>query len=119
MEKSLKELIVKNSKLDIMVMSLITLNLFIFVSSKVALVYLLGSAVSVINFVVSGYFVSKLLVKNSLFYGIAYALRIFIIALIGLAFAGEFILLSAYIGGYFTHHICLIIYWIFIKKGSE
>jgi hypothetical protein len=119
MEKSLKELILKNSKLDIIVMSVITLSIFIFVNSKVATVYFIGAMVSVVNFIISGYFMSKFLTKNSLFYGIAYALRIFLILLVGMAFANEFIMLSAYIGGFVTHHVCLIIYWIFIKKGSE
>lgn len=119
MDKSLKELLIKNSKFTITISLIISFIVSIVFGIDNALVYLLGSSISIINFIANGILINKFLLSNRFLIKFGYIVRIFIIIIFVIPFSRELSLLLSYIGGFITCHVCLIIYWIFIRKGSE
>ena len=116
MNKSLKELLVKNSRFTIIVIVVITTVLLPLLGIKSAFSYFLGAILGLLNFMTSGIIMGKYFLKKPILINIGYILRILLIILVAIPFTSNLIMFLSYLGGFISHHICLIFYWIFIKE---
>lgn len=119
MEQSLKNLLIKNSKFTGSIVGIVTIILIKTFGLKIASIYVLGAILGILTSLTNGVIMEKYLMSKPLIINIGYVLRILLIIVIAIPFSKELITFLAYLGGFITHHICLIFYWIFIRKGSD
>lgn len=116
MDKSLKELLVRNSKFTMIIILLATVVLSFVLDIEAALAYCLGAILGLVNFMFSGFLMGKYFLKKPKIINIGYILRIILIIVVAIPFTKDLIMFLSYLGGFISHHICLIFYWIFIKE---
>ncbi|WP_326511669.1 hypothetical protein [Clostridium intestinale] len=116
MDKSLKELLVKNFRFTTIIVLVVTVLLLPLLGIKIAFAYFIGAILGLINFMSSGIIMGKYFLKKPILINIGYILRILLIILVAIPFTNDLIMFLAYLGGFISHHICLIFYWIFIKE---
>lgn len=90
---------------------------------KIGAILLVGSIVSMINFVVSAIVTNKFLnepQKNkAILFSVSYLIRIVSIVAIAVVFSNKISYLLAFLIGFFIHYIILVITTIKVQKGSE
>lgn len=90
---------------------------------KIGLILLVGTIVSMINFILSAIVTNKFLneVKKSksILFPMSYLARIVSIVAIAVVFSNKTSYLLAFLIGFFIHYIILVITTIKIQKGSE
>ncbi|SHE67716.1 hypothetical protein [Clostridium fallax] len=121
MEKSMKQLVFGVTKINLILGSLITLILMLFLNKYTSIAFFVGIIISSINFVVSG-FITYWVVsfKGAPFLmGLCFLIRITIIALIALPFSKNIHSLLAYIFGFIFYFVSLTLYWFKKKRGSD
>lgn len=90
---------------------------------KIGGILLVGTIVSMINFVVSAIVTNKFLNEakksKAILFPMSYLIRIVSIVAIAVVFSNKTSYLLAYLIGFFIHYIILVITTIKIQKGSE
>lgn len=91
--------------------------------SKIGGILLVGTIVSMINFVVSAIVTNKFLNEakksKAILFPMSYLIRIVSIVAIAVVFSNKTSYLLAFLIGFFIHYIILVITTIKIQKGSE
>ena len=118
MNAEMNQLNLKISKWDIFV-SIIVAVICIFVFSiKIALIYVLGLIVGLVNYLCSVKIMDKYFINNGRVYIFLFTLlRIFIVSLIIIPFIYDISSVFAYIGGFVSNQI-VIIFCTISRKGS-
>lgn len=100
---------------------ILSLILSILITTKFSIIYFVGIMVSLVNFLVSGKIIKNKLIekKGGLLFQISYIIRILIVVGLAVPFMNQLINLIAYITGYLSHFVILIIYWVKSQKGSD
>lgn len=99
-------------KYDIYGGIIFSLILFLVTDIKISIIFLFGLALSVINFVITGKIIEKLLIDNkNKYFVIIYVLKIVAIIICAIPFIWELKTILAYMGGYISHFIFLSVYW--------
>lgn len=90
---------------------------------KIGGILLIGTIVSMINFVVSAIVTNKFLNEakksKAILFPMSYLIRIVSIVAIAVVFSNKTSYLLAFLIGFFIHYIILVITTIKIQKGSE
>lgn len=120
MSREMNNIISKMIKYDLIAGFIFVLILSLIFNLKVALIFLLGLIVSLINTTVNGLIIEYSLLKDKkLLLPLSYIFRIIIIILIALPFLNDLIQLLSYISGYLAHFVCVVFYWVKRGKGSD
>ncbi|MBE6054178.1 MAG: hypothetical protein E7212_09745 [Clostridium sartagoforme] len=120
MSREMKRAISSMIKYDVIAGFICVLILSLLFNLKVALIFLLGLIVSLINTVANGLIIEYSLSKNEkILLLLSYIIRAFIIILIAVPFLNNIIQLLSYISGYFAHFLFIVIYWVKNGKGSD
>lgn len=117
MSKEMNKLELITVKYDIAITLFLSLIIGIIFSFDVAVVFTLGSFISLINYLLLIYFTKKSLSGNKITVIISNILRIIIVAVMIIPFANNFKLVIAYVLGITLHYIVLI-YCTITQKGS-
>lgn len=120
MSKEMNRIQKNGIKYDIFGGVIFSLMVFLITDLKCALVFLLGLAISLINFIISGRIIERLLIeKKSKFFTLTYILKIITVLVFAMPFIWELKTILAYMLGYISHFIFLMIYWIRNERGVE
>lgn len=120
MSREMNKTISNMVKYDLIAGFIFVLILSLTFNLKVALTFLLGLIVSLINTVVNGLIIEYSLLKNKkLILMLSYIIRIVIIVLIAVPFLNNIIQLLSYILGYLAHLLLIVMYWVKNGKGSD
>lgn len=123
MSFELKALLKKMVFYDIIIGLLSSFVISIFFETKIMVIFLIGLAIAIINFIVSGILLEKSLNSSKklgkVLLPITYIVRIGIIILVTIPFLHELKSLLAYLGGFIMHFPILILSWFKSQKGSE
>lgn len=108
------------AKYDLIAGFIFVLIISLLFNLRVALIFLLGLIVSLINTIANGFLIEYSLLKNKkILLPLTYFIRIIFIVLIALPFLNNLMQLLSYISGYFTHFLFIAIYWVRNEKGSD
>lgn len=120
MSREMNTIISKMIKYDLIAGFIFVLILSRIFNLKVALIFLLGLIVSLINTTVIGLVIEYSLLKDKrVLLPLSYIFRITAIILIALPFLNNLIQLLSYISGYVAHFLFIVIYWVKDGKGSD
>ena len=117
MSKEMNKLRLKVTKYDIMSGLFMSLIIGLILSFKLAIVFLLGIIISMLNFRVSSMAYEKVLENEKKGFLISTLLRIAIIIGIAFALRNDYELIISYLAGFITHFPVLI-YCTLKKEGS-
>ena len=123
MAEDLKKLVKSVAKNDLMSGIVLFLILVFLGQYKSGAILLVGTIVSMVNFIVSAVITNKFLSKSKknkaiLFY-LSYLIRIVSIVAIAVVFSNKMSYLLAFLIGFLIHYIILVITTIKVQKGSE
>lgn len=123
MTKDLNIIVKSVAKNDLISGIILFLILVLLGQYKIGAILLVGSIVSMINFVVSAIVTNKFLnepQKNkAILFSVSYLIRIVSIVAIAVVFSNKISYLLAFLIGFFIHYIILVITTIKVQKGSE
>ena len=123
MTKELNIIVKSVAKNDLISGIILFLILVLLGQYKIGAILLVGSIVSMINFVVSAIVTNKFLnepQKNkAILFSVSYLIRIVSIVAIAVVFSNKISYLLAFLIGFFIHYIILVITTIKVQKGSE
>lgn len=120
MSREMKALIKAMIKYDLIGGVIFALIISLPFSFKLASIFYLGVVVALVNFVSSGIILEYCIrEKKKLLLILSYTIRIIIILAIATLFISNLHKILAYILGYISHFILLIIYWLRKEKGSD
>lgn len=118
MNAEMNQLNLKISKCDIFVGIIVAVICIFVFSIKLALIYVLGLIVGLVNYLCSAKIMDKYFINNGRVYIFLFTLlRIFIVSLIIIPFIYDISSVFAYIGGFVSNQI-VIIFCTISKKGS-
>ena len=123
MTEDLKKLVKSVAKNDL-ISGIVLFLIFVFLGQyKSGAILLVGTIVSMVNFIVSAVITNKFLSKSKknkaiLFY-LSYLIRIVSIVAIAVVFSNKMSYLLAFLIGFLIHYIILVITTIKVQKGSE
>ena len=116
--------IVKSVAKNDLISGIVLFLIFVFLGQyKSGAILLVGTIVSMVNFIVSAVITNKFLSKSKknkaiLFY-LSYLIRIVSIVAIAAVFSNKMSYLLAFLIGFLIHYIILVITTIKVQKGSE
>lgn len=120
MSREMKKVISYMVKYDFIAGFIFVLILSYLIDFKVALIFLLGLIVSLINTIINGVIIEYSLLKNQkILLPLSYIIRIISIILIAVPFLNNLIQLLSYISGYISHFLFILIYWLKKERGSD
>ena len=123
MTKDLNIIVKSVAKNDLISGIILFLILVLLGQYKIGAILLVGSIVSMINFVVSAIVTNKFLNKpqknKAILFSVSYLIRIVSIVAIAVVFSNKISYLLAFLIGFFIHYIILVITTIKVQKGSE
>lgn len=117
MINEMNKLQVDISKRDAINGLIISIIIALIFSVKVAVVYLIGVCISILNFNISSYAINKWMTNKQSLIVIITFVRIFLVSLFTLFFINDMKLVLAYVFGFISHYINLI-YCTISRKGS-
>ena len=117
MNKEMNKLRAKITKYDMVCGLFMSLLIGAISNRKIALTFLLGISIAVVNYIVSVYAITKWLEKKSYRVLIIATLRVFLITICAMPFIYNFELIAAYLIG-FTSHFIVQGYCIISKEGK-
>lgn len=111
MSQEMKRLIQGVCKYDLILGFIFSIIVSMFLTLKIGAIFFLGILIALINFFASGLILEYCIFKNKkILLILSYFLRISIILIIALLFINNLNTLLAYILGYISHFVLLIIY---------
>ena len=120
MSREMNKLIFKLVKYDLIAGFIFVLIVSLLINLKVALIFLLGFMISLLNTIASGLILEYSLSNNKkTLLAFSYIIRIATIIIIALPFLNNLIQLMAYLIGYLSHFIFIVFYSIRTGKGSD
>ena len=123
MTEDLNKIVKSVAKNDLISGIILFLILVLLGQYKIGAILLVGSIVSMINFVVSAIVTNKFLNKpqkiKAILFPVSYLIRIVSIVAIAVVFSNKISYLLAFLIGFFIHYIILVITTIKVQKGSE
>ncbi|WP_297712410.1 ATP synthase subunit I [Clostridium sp.] len=116
--------IVKSVAKNDLISGIVLFLIFVFLGKyKSGAILLVGTIVSMVNFIVSAFATNKFLRKSkknkSILFFLSYLIRIVSIVAIAVVFSKKISYLLAFLIGFFIHYIILVITTIKVQKGSE
>lgn len=123
MTEDLNKIVKSVAKNDLISGSVLFL-IFVFLGkNKSGAILLVGTIVSMVNFIVSAFITNKFLRKpkknKSILFSLSYLIRIVSIVAIAVVFSKKISYLLAFLIGFIIHYIMLVITTIKVQKGSE
>ena len=115
----MNKLIFKLVKYDLIAGFIFVLIVSLLINLKVALIFLLGLMISLLNTIASGLILEYSLSNKKTLLACSYIIRIATIIIIALPFLNNLIQLMAYLIGYLSHFIFIVFYSIRTGKGSD
>ena len=123
MTEDLNKIVKSVAKNDLISGVVLFLILVLFGQYKSGSILLVGTIVSMINFIVSAVITNKFLNKpqknKAILFPVSYLIRIVSIVAIAVVFSNKISYLLAFLIGFFIHYIILVITTIKVQKGSE
>ncbi len=123
MTEDLNKIVKSVAKNDLMSGIVLFLILVFLGQYKSGAILLVGTIVSMVNFIVSAFATNKFLRKSkknkSILFFLSYLIRIVSIVAIAVVFSKKISYLLAFLIGFFIHYIILVITTIKVQKGSE
>ena len=123
MTEDLNKIVKSVAKNDLLSGVVLFLILVLFGQYKSGSILLVGTIVSMINFIVSAVITNKFLNKpkknKEILFPLSYLIRIVSIVAIAVVFSNKISYLLAFLIGFFIHYIILVITTIKVQKGSE
>ena len=116
--------IVKSVAKNDLISGIVLFLIFVFLGQyKSGAILLVGTIVSMVNFIVSAFITNKFLNKpkknKSILFSLSYLIRIVSIVAIAVVFSKKISYLLAFLIGFIIHYIMLVITTIKVQKGSE
>lgn len=97
--------------------------MFIFGEDKLAIIFSLGLAIAIINFILNGIILEKSIYSSSkivkVIFPLTYIARISIVVIVALPFIYDLKSISAYMIGFIMYFPILILSWKLSKGGSK
>ena len=118
MSKEMNKLMAKVTKYDMICGLFLSLIIGVVLNREIALAFLLGIIVAMVNYIVSVYATTKWMTKKPSKMLITTILRIFFVTICAVPFTYNFEPILAYLLG-FTLHFILLGYCIISEKGSD
>ena len=123
MTEDLNKIVKSVAKNDLISGGILFLILIFLGKYKSGAILLVGTIVSMVNFIVSAFITNKFFRKpkknKSILFSLSYLVRIIIIVAIAVVFSKKICYLLAFLIGFFIHYIILVITTIKVQKGSE
>jgi len=123
MTEDLNKIVKSVAKNDLISGGILFLILILLGKYKSGAILLVGTIVSMVNFIVLAFITNKFCRKpkknKSILFSLSYLVRIIIIVAIAVVFSKKIRYLLAFLIGFFIHYIILVITTIKVQKGSE